>query len=67
MKIVSVAADFRRRARSRHSGTDLFSAALNGLNERNLRSIVRKTDWSEQRRMFQKLAESNRVQPRCIR
>ena len=33
----------------------LFLPETTGLNERNLRAIVQRTDWSEQRRMFQKI------------
>jgi hypothetical protein len=33
----------------------LFLHDIRGLNERNLRSMVRRIDWNEQRRMFQKI------------
>ena len=33
----------------------LFLPLTKGLNERNLRSIVNRIDWNEQRRMFQKI------------
>ena len=33
----------------------LFLPTLKGLNERNLRPIVSRIDWNEQRRMFQKI------------
>ena len=33
----------------------LFLPAIRGLNERKLRAIVQQLNWSEQRRMFQKL------------
>jgi hypothetical protein len=36
----------------------LFLPLIPGLNERNLRSIVSRIDWSEQRRMFQKITRS---------
>ena len=36
----------------------LFLPLIPGLNERNLRSIVSQIDWSEQRRMFQKITGS---------
>jgi hypothetical protein len=36
----------------------LFLPLIQGLNERNLRSIVSRIDWSEQRRMFQKITRS---------
>ena len=35
----------------------LFLPHTQGLNERNLRSIVRQIDWNEQRRMFQKIMD----------
>ena len=38
----------------------LFLPPLKGLNERNLRSIVSKIDWSGQRRMFRKI--TNRLE-----
>jgi hypothetical protein len=34
----------------------LFLPPIKGLNERNLRRIVSTIDWTDQRRMFQKLA-----------
>ena len=37
----------------------LFLAETPGLNERNLRAIVRPVDWSEQRRIFQALVASS--------
>ena len=33
----------------------LFLPHTSGLNERNLRSMVKRIDWNEQRRMFQKI------------
>jgi hypothetical protein len=33
----------------------LFLPLIKGLNERNLRSIVSRIDWNEQRRMFEKI------------
>ena len=36
----------------------LFVAEIPGLNERNLRAIVRHIDWSQQRRIFQALVAS---------
>jgi hypothetical protein len=33
----------------------LFLPEIQGLNERNLRAIVRLLDWSEQRRLFQRI------------
>jgi hypothetical protein len=41
----------------------LFLASTKGINERNLRPIVRRIDWDEQRRMFQRITES--VSPAC--
>ena len=35
----------------------LFLPLVKGLNERNLRSIVGRIDWDEQRRMFQKITD----------
>ena len=35
----------------------LFLPPLKGLNERNLRAIVSKIDWNEQRRMFQEIKD----------
>jgi hypothetical protein len=42
----------------------LFRAETLGLNERNLRPIVSCTDWTEQRRMFEKITP-NRTQCHC--
>lgn len=40
----------------------LFLPPIKGLNDRNLRSIVRRIDWDEQRRMFHKFVDaSNRA------
>ena len=36
----------------------LFLPLIQGLNERNLRLIVSRIDWNEQRRMFQRIARS---------
>jgi len=36
----------------------LFLPLIQGLNERNLRSIVSRIDWNEQRRMFQRITRS---------
>jgi len=36
----------------------LFLPPMKGLNERNLRHVVRRIDWDEQRRMFQKITQS---------
>jgi hypothetical protein len=35
----------------------LFLPLIKGLNERNLRRIVSRIDWEEQRRMFQKITD----------
>jgi hypothetical protein len=35
----------------------LFLPNITGLNERNLRPIVRRIDWDQQRRMFQKIMD----------
>ena len=47
MKLLDVAPDIQEQI--------LFLPNLKGLNERNLRPIVSRIDWNEQRRMFQKL------------
>jgi hypothetical protein len=47
MKLLDLAPDIQEQI--------LFSPPLKGLNERNLRCIVSKIDWTEQRRMFQAL------------
>jgi hypothetical protein len=46
MKLLQLAPDIQEQL--------LFLPEIKGLNERNLRGIVRQLDWSEQRRMFQK-------------
>jgi hypothetical protein len=46
MKLLDLAPDIQEQI--------LFLPSTNGLNERNLRSIVSRIDWTEQRRMFQK-------------
>jgi hypothetical protein len=51
MKLLDLAPDIQEQI--------LFLPNLKGLNERNLRPIVSRIDWNEQRRMFQKLV------PRC--
>ena len=50
MKLLDLAPDIQEQV--------LFLPAIPGLNERNLRPIVRRIDWDEQRRMFQKMAGS---------
>jgi hypothetical protein len=49
MKLVDLAPDIQEQI--------LFLPPINGLNERNLRRIVSRIDWSEQRRMFQKFTD----------
>jgi hypothetical protein len=46
MKLLDLAPDIQEQI--------LFLPSTNGLNERNLRSIVSRIDWTEQRRMFHK-------------
>ena len=47
MKLLDLAPDLQEQI--------LFLPNIQGLNERNLRPIVSRIDWNEQRRMFQKL------------
>ncbi len=47
MKLLDLAPDVQEQI--------LFLPRLKGLNERNLRPIVSRIDWSEQRRKFQKI------------
>jgi hypothetical protein len=47
MKLLDLAPDIQEQI--------LFLPSTNGLNERNLRRIVSKIDWTEQRRMFHKI------------
>ena len=47
MKLLNLAPDIQEQI--------LFLPNLKGLNERNLRPIVSRIDWNEQRRMFQKI------------
>ena len=47
MKLLDLAPDIQEQI--------LFLPNLKGFNERNLRPIVSRIDWNEQRRMFQKL------------
>jgi hypothetical protein len=53
MKLLDLAPDIQEQV--------LFLPSLKGLNERNLRPIVSRIDWNEQRRMFQKLTEVPRA------
>jgi hypothetical protein len=48
MKLLDLAPDIQEQI--------LFLPTIQGLNERNLRHIVRRIDWNEQRRMFQQIA-----------
>ncbi len=49
MKLLDLALDIQEQI--------LFLPNLKGLNERNLRPIVRRIDWNEQRRMFRKILD----------
>ena len=49
MKLLDLAPDIQEQI--------LFSPLIKGLNERNLRPVVRRIDWREQRRMFRKICE----------
>jgi hypothetical protein len=49
MKLLHLAPDIQERI--------LFLPPIEGLNERNLRSIVSTVDWDEQRRMFREVAK----------
>jgi hypothetical protein len=42
----------------------LFLPPIKGLNERNLRAIVQRWDWSEQRRIFEKMLGTRTEEPR---
>jgi len=53
MKLLDLAPDIQEQI--------LFLPPIKGLNDRRLRPIVRRIDWDEQRRMFQKFTDpSNR-------
>ena len=49
MKLLDLAPDIQEQI--------LFLPPIKGLNERNLRRIVSRIDWDEQRRMFQKIMD----------
>ena len=49
MKLLDLAPDIQERV--------LFLPPVRGLNERNLRPVVRRLDWGEQRRLFQKICD----------
>ena len=54
MKLLDLAPDLQEQI--------LFLPPIKGLNERNLRCIVSRIDWNEQRRMFRKFTDpSNRA------
>jgi hypothetical protein len=42
----------------------LFLPPIEGLNERNLRSIVSQIDWNKQRRLFQEIVDRTPARPR---
>jgi hypothetical protein len=49
MKLLNLASDIQEQI--------LFLPILKGLNERNLRPIVTRLDWNEQRRLFQRIMD----------
>ena len=49
MKLLDLAPDIQEKI--------LFLPFVKGLNERNLRRIVSRIDWDEQRRLFQRIAD----------
>jgi len=49
MKLLNLAPDIQEQI--------LFLPTLKGLNERNLRPVVNRIDWNQQRRMFQKIMD----------
>ena len=49
MKLLDLAPDIQEQI--------LFLPPIKGVNERNLRRIVSRINWTEQRRMFQKLTD----------
>jgi hypothetical protein len=51
MKLLDLAPDIQEQI--------LFLPPIKGLNDRNLRPIVRRIDWDEQRRMFQKFTDAS--------
>jgi hypothetical protein len=52
MKLLDLAPDIQEQI--------LFLPPIEGLNERNIRPIVSRIDWSEQRRMFQKFTDPSK-------
>jgi hypothetical protein len=57
MKLLDLAPDIQEQI--------LFLPPIEGLNERNIRPIVSRINWNEQRRMFHKITESTQeaIQP----
>jgi hypothetical protein len=53
MKLLNLAPDIQERL--------LFLPPIEGLNERNLRPVVRLIEWDAQRRMFHKMIQSPRA------
>ena len=45
----------------------LFLSPAKGLNERNLRTVVSRIDWDEQRRLFQNLGDARPGTKKCRR
>jgi hypothetical protein len=54
MKLLNLAPDIQEQI--------LFLSAMKGINERNLRPLVNRIDWNEQRRLFQKIVSVSRVE-----
>ena len=59
MKLLHLAPDIQEKI--------LFLPDIRGLNERNLRAVVRRNDWREQRRMFQKICQPSLLQSKASR
>jgi hypothetical protein len=55
MKLLDLAPDIQEEI--------LFLPPIKGLNERKLRFIVSRTDWDEQRRLFQKIRDGHGLRP----
>jgi hypothetical protein len=55
MKLLHLAPDIQEQI--------LFLPPIEGLNERNLRRVVSRIDWDEQRLMFQKFTDASRTGP----
>jgi len=56
MKLLDLAPDIQERL--------LFLPPLKGLNERSLRSVVRRVDWNEQRSAFRQMLPAKRRRAR---